>query len=199
MPSQNKPFTIKNIIAPVRSSLGLLLVLTVLLGGVYPLVITIIAKIFFAESASGSLIVKDGKVIGSHLLGQEFTEAKYFWGRLSAAHYNTMDSGGTNLSQANPKLLEAVNVRVAALQKADPKNKEKIPVDLVTASASGLDPHISLAAAQYQIGRIAVARKMKPEEIQAIIDSHIDWQSQTFGDTYVSVLELNLALDEAKK
>lgn len=199
MPNPTISFSIKNILAPLRSAIVLLLILTVLLGGVYPLVTTVITNIIFADNSSGSLIIKDGKVIGSQLIGQEFSEAKYFWGRLSAHHYNAMDSGGSNLSQANPKLLEAVNARATTLQKADPKNKEKIPVDLVTASASGLDPHISISAAKYQIGRIATARNMKPEGVQALIDKHIDWQSQIFGDAYVNVLELNLALDEGKK
>ncbi len=196
MNSSNK---MKNIFSSLRSALCLLLVMTIVLGVVYPLAVTAIAKVLFSESSSGSLIAKDGKVIGSHLLGQNFSDTKYFWGRLSANNYNTMESGGSNLSQANPKLLELVKARSEMLQKADPKNKAKIPVDLVTASASGLDPHISLLAAEYQIGRIAAARNMKPEEVQAIITDNIDWQSQIFGDPYVNVLELNLALDGINK
>lgn len=189
----------KNILSHIRTVVSLLVILTILLGGVYPLVVTVISQVAFHDKANGSLIIKDEKTIGSHLLGQEFIGTKYFWGRLSANNYNAMDSAGTNLSPANPKLLEAVNTRIAALQKADPKNKAKIPVDLVTASASGLDPHISLLAAEYQIERIAKARGMKPDDVQALITEHIDEQGKIFGEPYVNVLELNLALDKAKK
>lgn len=196
---------VKNIIAPLRSSISLLLLFTILLGGAYPLVVTVMAQIFFTDKANGSLIVSHEKyadepeVIGSRLLGQEFTQNKYFWGRLSENNYDAMNSGGSNLSPANPRLLERVNSRIAALQKADPENKAKIPVDLVTASASGLDPHISLLAAEYQIERIAAARGLKPDEVQAVITDHIDWQSQFFGEPYVNVLEMNIALDELVK
>jgi K+-transporting ATPase ATPase C chain len=189
----------KHTLSSIRSAFCLLLVFTILLGGIYPLIITIISKTLFATKSTGSLIMKDGEVIGSSLLGQEFTEAKYFWGRLSANHYDAMDSAGSNLSQANPKLLEAVNARVEALQKAAPLNKAKIPVDLVTASGSGLDPHISLLAAEYQIDRVAAARNMKPDEIQAFITDNIAEQSELFGTPYVNVLELNLSLDNAGK
>lgn len=188
-----------NFLSPIRCAISLLLTFTVLLGGIYPLLVTAISAVAFNDKAEGSLITNNEKVIGSHLLGQEFTAAKYFWGRLSAHHYDTMESGGSNLSPANPKLLEAVNARVTALKKADPKNKAKIPVDLVTASASGLDPHISLLAAEYQIERIATARGIKPDEVQAVITDHIDWQSQILGSPYVNVLELNLALNGMKK
>ncbi len=189
---------IKSLIASVRTALSLLVVLTILLGVVYPLVVTVIAKIFFADASSGSLISRDGKIIGSHLLAQNFTDPKYFWARPSQNNYNAMDSAGTNLSPANPKLLEAVSARTQTLQKADPDNKDKIPVDLVTASSSGLDPHISVAAAKYQSSRIANARKIKLEEVQVLIDGNTNWQSQFFGEPYVNVLELNLALDELK-
>ncbi len=201
----NSPNKMKNIFSSLRSALCLLLVMTIVLGVVYPLAVTVIAQVAFHHKANGSLIeslekYKDEPVtIGSHLLGQNFSDNKYFWGRLSAHNYDAMESGGSNLSQANPKLLELVNARAEMLQKADPKNKAKIPVDLLTASASGLDPHISLLAAEYQIGRIAKARNMKPEEVQAIITDNIDWQSQIFGDPYVNVLELNLALDGLNK
>ncbi len=183
----------------LRTNLSLFVVLTILLGIIYPLFTTAISQMLFHKRSSGSLIEKDGKIIGSELLGQEFTEAKYFWGRLSAVNYDAKESAGSNLSPANPILLEKAQARIAALHKADPENKEKIPVDLITASASGLDPHISLAAAKYQASRIAKARNMKIDEVQKLIAAHIDWQSQIFGNEYVNVLELNLALDEAGK
>lgn len=183
----------------LRTNVSLLIVLTILLGVIYPLVTTAVSQMVFPKNSAGDLIVKDGKTIGSRLVGQEFTEAKYFWGRLSAVNYDAKESAGSNLSPANPVLLEKANARISALQKADPNNKEKIPVDLITASASGLDPHISLAAARYQASRVAKARKLKIEDVQKLIDGHIDWQSQIFGDGYVNVLELNLALDDLNK
>ncbi len=195
MNSNRKSLNLKNIAAGAFSSLRLLLVLTFLVGVIYPLSVTVIAKLAFPEQANGSLIERDGKVIGSKLLGQTFTEDKYFWGRLSANNYDAVSSGGSNLSIANPKLLEIVNARVEQLKKADPDNTDKIPVDLVTASASGLDPHISLDAAQYQVGRIAKARGIKPEELNEIINKHINWQSKLNEEPYVNVLELNLALE----
>jgi K+-transporting ATPase ATPase C chain len=201
---------VKNIIVPLRSAISLLLVSTILLGGIYPLIVTVIAQAFFTDKANGSLIkavappfadVTQDKsfiatTIGSRLLGQEFTQNKYFWGRPSENNYDALNSGGTNLSPANSKLLERVNSRVEALQKADPENKAKIPVDLVTSSASGLDPHISLLAAEYQIERIAAARGLKPDEVQAVITDNIDGQSRFFGEPYVNVLEMNIALDK---
>ncbi len=193
--SNRKSLNLKNIASGAFSSLRLLLVLTFLVGVIYPLSVTVIAKVVFPEQASGGLIVRDGKVIGSKLLGQTFTEDKYFWGRLSANNYDAVSSGGSNLSIANPKLLEIVNARVEQLKKADPDNTDKIPVDLVTASASGLDPHISLDAAQYQVGRIAKARGMNADEVKKLIDEHIDWQSKLNEEPYVNVLELNLALE----
>lgn len=194
-----KLLNLRNIASGIFSSLSLLLVMTLLLGIIYPLMVTAVTQIAFPDQANGSLIVRDGKVIGSKLLGQKFTENKYFWGRLSENNYDSTNSGGTNLSIANPKLLEAVNVRVEQLKKADPDNKDRIPVDLVTASASGLDPHISLAAAQYQVGRVAKSRGMEADELNELINKHIDWQSKFSEDPYVNVLELNLALDELKK
>ena len=165
-----------------RASFSLLLLLTILLGGVYPLVIASFAKFFPNNSEI--------------LLGKNFTENKYFWGRLSANNYDPMNSGGTNFSPNNLKLLEAANARIAALGQADPDNKAKIPVDLITASGSGLDPNISLAAANYQIGRVAKARNIKPQDLQKIIDERIDSQSKIFGNPFVNVRELNLILDE---
>ena len=190
----------KKCMTSLRASLGLLALFSILLGGVYPLAITVISKILFTDAASGSLLQKDGKIIGSSLLGQEFTQNNYFWGRLSATSpaYNAASSSGSNYSPANPKLLEAANARIEALQKADPKNKAQIPVELITASASGLDPHISLLAAEYQMGRVAKARGLQQDVVHALIIEHILPQSQFFGSPYVSVLELNLALDELK-
>ncbi len=185
-----------NLASYCRASLGLLFIFLVLLGGIYPIAVTAISQLVFNSSANGSLIKGGDKVIGSSLLGQQFSENKYFWGRLSAENYDAMASGGTNFSPANPKVLEAANARIAALKKSDPSNKELIPVDLITASASGLDPHISLPAAKYQVNRVAKARGMNPDDIQQIIDSHIDIQSRIFGEPYVNVLELNLALDK---
>jgi len=182
-----------------RASLSLLIVFLVLLGVIYPLAVTGISQLIFNSSANGSLIKDGDKIIGSSLLGQQFTGDKYFWGRLSAENYDAMRSGGTNFSPANPKALEAANARIDALKKADPDNKAQIPVDLITASASGLDPHISLLAAEYQITRVAKARGMDPDDVQEIINDHIDSLSKLFGDPYVNVLELNLALDRNDK
>ena len=191
---------IKNI-SQIRSSLSLLLIFTVLLGGLYPAVITVFAEVFFYKKATGSLIEKNGSAIasGSLLIGQNFTDNKYFWGRLSANNYDSNNSGGTNLSPSNPKLLEKANVRIEALRKADPKNSAKIPVELITASASGLDPHISRLAAEYQIGRIAKARNITDIDLQQLITDHINMQSKLFGNPFVNVLELNIALDEIQK
>ncbi|NBX03836.1 MAG: potassium-transporting ATPase subunit KdpC [Alphaproteobacteria bacterium] len=185
-------------VSQVRASLMLLVLFTVLLGGVYPLLVLGFGQAAFSSKAGGSLIEKDGKVLGSKLIGQSFDEPKYFWGRLSATTplYNASASTGTNLSPASPKLLEAANERLEALQKADSKNKLKIPVDLVTASASGLDPHISLAAANYQVERVAKARGKKPKDIEALVTQHAE--GGIMGEKRVNVLLLNLALDEVK-
>lgn len=187
-------------ISAIRTSLTLLAIFTLLLGVVYPVMVTAMAQFTFAEKSKGSLIEKDGKIIGSKLLGQYFSEPKYFWGRLSATAEtanNAAASGGSNFGSANPKLLEVANVRMAALQKADPRNKSLIPVDLVTSSASGLDPHISIAAAVYQVPRVARARHMSEAEVNTVLEQfkrrpHLGF----FGEPQVNVLELNLALDE---
>lgn len=152
----------------------------------------------FYEQSKGSLIIRDNKIVGSYLLGQNFSDNKYFWGRPSANHYNTLMSAGTNLSPANPALLVNVNNRVKQLKDADPDNKAKIPMDLVTASGSGLDPHISLLAAEYQITRIAKVRGLAEDVVQSIITDNIELQSEMFGSPYVNVLKLNLALDNLK-
>ena len=156
----------------LRAAFSLLLIFTFLLGGVYPLMVMGFAQVFFPHKAEGSLIERGGKTLGSSLLGQEFDDPKYFWSRLSATTppYNAAATGASNFSPANPKLLEAANARIAALQKADPKNNAHIPIDLVTASASGLDPHISVAAVDYQLPRVARARGMKEEAVKALVD-----------------------------
>jgi len=187
--------TMKNL----RTAFSLLLILTLLLGGIYPLVVMGFAQTFFHHRAGGSLILRGDRVLGSSLLGQEFTSPKYFWGRLSATTppYNAAASGASNFSPANPKLLEAVNARIAALKKADPQNKARIPVDLVTASGSGLDPHISHAAADYQIARVAAARGMKESQVKALVEQYTEKPGfGLLGDPYVNVVKLNLALDE---
>ena len=185
-----------------RSAVTLLVVMTVLLGIAYPLVITGIAKVAFPRQAAGSLIVRDGKVVGSTLIGQSFSDAKYFWGRPSATApqpYNGLASSGSNFGPLNPALTDAVKANAKALRDADPSNARPIPVDLVTTSASGLDPEISTAGAHYQAGRIAHSRGIALAQVDALIDAHE--QGRTFGfigEPRVNVLELNLALDELR-
>jgi K+-transporting ATPase ATPase C chain len=156
----------------------------------------------FHDAAAGSLIVRDGKPVGSNLIGQNFTDPKYFWGRPSATSpypNNGAASSGSNQGPLNPALVDAVKGRMEALKAADPDNKLPIPADLVTASASGLDPHISPAAAEYQIERIARARKLDAGRVRALVTSRIeDRQFGLFGEPRVNVLWLNLALDEAR-
>ena len=183
----------------MRPALTMLLILTVLTGLVYPLAITGMAQLFFPEQANGSLIVRDGKVIGSKLIGQYFDKPEYFWSRPSATSpfpYNAAASGGSNLGPTNQALIEAVKARVAALRTADPGNDLPIPVDLVTASGSGLDPHISPAAALYQVKRVARARDVDENRIRGLIARHTEGrQFGLLGEPRVNVLELNLALD----
>lgn len=191
----------KKFFSAFRASFVLLLIFTVLLGGVYPLVVTIFAKGAFSDSSEGSLIERDGKVIGSQLLGQHFSEPKYFWGRLSATTppYTASASSGSNLNPANPKLLEQANGRIAALQKADAGNRARIPVTLITASASGLDPHITLVDADYQTPRVARARGMKKEAVAKLVQENTeDAWLEAVGKKRVNVLKLNLALDKAQ-
>lgn len=185
----------------VRASAVMLMALTIITGGLYPAVITVLGQLLFPAQANGSLVIKDGRVIGSELIGQQFTDPKYFWGRPSATTppYNAASSGGSNLAASNSAHVEAVKARVAALQAADPSNSQPIPIDLVTASASGLDPHISPAAASYQAARVARARGMSDEAVQALINQFTEGPSLlVFGEPHVNVLELNLALDAAK-
>lgn len=186
----------KNIIRP---ALGLFLGLTLLTGVLYPLAITGISQTVFSRQANGSLIMENGKVTGSALIGQHFTQAAYFWGRPSAtanAPYNGMASGGSNQSNANPALREAVQQRIAALKKY-PVPQGPVPVDLVTASASGLDPHITPAAALYQLPRVAEARGISRAELARLVEAHSEIPSPRFSaEARVNVLALNRALDK---
>ena len=183
----------------LRPALILLVVLTVVTGVIYPVIVTVIAQLVFPYQANGSLLVKDGKVIGSVLIGQPFDDPKYFWGRPSATApfpYNAALSSGSNLSPTNPALIKSVQERVDALRAADPDNKAPVPVDLVTASGSGLDPHISPAAALYQVNRVAKARKLQPDAVRALVDRYTEGRQLGFlGEPRVNVLALNLALD----
>jgi potassium-transporting ATPase KdpC subunit len=183
----------------LKPALLMLLVLTVLTGIVYPALVTGIAQGLFKPEANGSLIEKDGKVIGSSLIGQPFSDPKYFWGRPSATAptpYNAAASGGSNLGPLNPALEEAVKGRIDVLKTADPGQAAPIPVDLVTTSGSGLDPHISPAAAQWQAPRIARQRGLPVEEVQKLVDVHTEGRQFGFlGEPRVNVLRLNLALD----
>lgn len=183
----------------VRAALTMLAILTILTGLIYPLAVTGLAQLLFPEQANGSLIVREGRVVGSRLIGQFFDKPEYFWGRPSATApfpYNAAASGGSNLGPTNPVLIDAVKARVAALQAADPGNESPIPVDLVTASGSGLDPHISPAAALYQVKRVSRARGLDEGAVSALLNRQTDRrQFGLLGERRVNVLELNLALD----
>jgi K+-transporting ATPase ATPase C chain len=183
----------------VRPAASLLVVMTSLFGFGYPLLITGMAKVAFPRQAEGSLIYRDGKLIGSTLIGQSFSDPKYFWGRPSATTpqpYNGTASSGSNLGPLNPALIDAVKANAKALHEADPDNQQAIPVELVTASASGLDPEISPAAARYQAARVARARGIAPAQVEALIAAHEQGRFLGFiGEPRVNVLELNLALD----
>lgn len=184
----------------IRNAVSLLLLMTVITGLVYPFAVTGLAQLLFPHQANGSLILRDGKPAGSVLIGQAFTDPKYFWGRPSATTpqpYNGTASGGSNLGPTNPALTAAVKQRIAALRAADPGNDAPVPVDLVTASSSGLDPGISPAAAQYQVRRVARARGLPLAEVQAMVDRYTHGrQFGVLGEARVNVLELNLALDK---
>jgi len=181
----------------------ILLVLTLVTGVAYPLLVTGIAQTMFPSQAQGSLIVKDGHVVGSSLIGQPFDDPKYFWSRPSATSPfadNAGSSTGSNLSPTNPDLVKAVQGRVDALRAADPGHTVPVPVDLVTASGSGLDPHISPAAALYQASRVAKARKLPAESVRALVERHIEGRFLGFlGEPRVNVLALNMALDAAPR
>jgi K+-transporting ATPase ATPase C chain len=186
----------------LRPLLVLFVLLTVVTGVVYPLIVTGIGKAVFPNQVSGSLVMRDGKAVGSSLIGQSFQEPKYFWGRLSATSpmpNNGVASGGSNLGPTNPALMDAVRGRIDALKAADPGNALPIPVDLVTASASGLDPHVSPAAALYQVGRVARARHMDASKVRDLVLAHVESpQWGIFGEARVNVLLLNLDLDRAQ-
>jgi len=187
----------------IRPALTMLLLLTVLTGLVYPLTVTGLAQVLFPDQANGSLIVREGKVIGSRLMGQYFDKPEYFWSRPSATSpfpYNAASSGGSNLGPTNPALIDAVKARVAALRAADPGNDSPIPVDLVTASGSGLDPHISPAAALYQVKRVARTRGLDEAVVQTLVAEHTEERQLLFlGERRVNVLHLNLALDAQRR
>ena len=186
----------KTLIRPAATLFALLSVAT---GIAYPLAVTGIARLAFPHQAEGSLVVKNGQVVGSSLIGQGFSDARYFWGRPSATSprpYDAANSGGSNLGPTNPALAEAVKGRIAALKAADPANAAPVPVDLVTASASGLDPHISVAAAEYQAARVARVRGLPSAEVASLIARHTEGRTLGFmGEPRVNVLALNLALD----
>ena len=192
----------------MRPAIVSLLLFTLITGVVYPLVVTGIAQVVFPHQANGSLIVIDGKAYGSELIGQQFDDPKYFWGRLSATGdfpYNAFNaetltgSSGSNYGPLNPALFKAAQARVDALKAADPANTAPIPVDLVTASGSGLDPQISVAAAYYQVHRVAQARGLTEDAVRALVDQHTQGRQFGFlGEARVNVLELNLALDGIK-
>jgi K+-transporting ATPase ATPase C chain len=184
----------------IRPALSVFLLLTLVTGIVYPLLVTGVGKIAFPSQAAGSLVMQDGKAIGSSLIGQNFSDPKYFWGRLSATapqSYNASASSGSNYGPLNPALTDAIKARVDALHTADPGNTAPIPVDLVTASASGLDPQISMAAAQYQLQRVAQARQLNVETVRTLLENHTEQrQWSLFGEPRVNVLLLNIALDQ---
>ena len=183
----------------IKPALLVFATLTVITGVLYPLSITAIGQIVFPHRANGSIITRDAKPVGSSLIGQEFSDPKYFWGRLSATApypYNGASSSGSNLGPNNPNLTAAVEARLKALREAKPGNTAKIPVDLVTSSTSGLDPHISFTAAEYQAGRVAKARGLDETTVRALVAKQSEgrWLG-IFGEPVVSVLELNLSLD----
>ena len=195
-------------ISQLRTAFFMLLIFTVITGVIYPLVVTGIAQVAFPHQANGSLIVIDGKAYGSELIGQQFDDPKYFWGRPSATGtfpYNAFNaenltaSSGANYGPLNPALMERVQARVEALKAADPGNNAPVPVDLVTASGSGLDPHISVSAALYQVHRVAQARGLSDEAVIAIVNQYGEGRQLGFlGEPTVNVLELNLVLDGLK-
>jgi len=186
----------------LRPAITLFVALSLVTGLVYPLAVTGIAQLAFPGAANGSLVVRDGKPVGSELIGQSFSDPKHFWSRPSATSpmpYNAANSAGSNQAPSNPALADAVRVRIEALRAADPGNTAPVPADLVTASASGLDPHISRAAADYQVDRVARARGMPPERVRALVEQNTEQPLLGFiGGQHVHVLRLNLALDAVR-
>lgn len=185
--------------ATVRTAILTLLVLACVTGVAYPLVVTGIAQLFFPQAANGSVIVRDGKPVGSALIGQPFSDPRYFWSRPSATTpfaYNSGSSVASNLGPTNPALTDAVKQRIEALRAADPGNTAPVPVDLVTASGSGLDPDISPAAAEYQVARVARVRGMSVDAVRKLVAAATEKrQLRVLGEARVNVLALNLALD----
>jgi K+-transporting ATPase ATPase C chain len=186
----------------IRPAIISIAIFTLLTGIIYPLLITGIAQVIFPHQANGSLIVQNGQAVGSNLIGQSFDDPRYFWGRLSATSpypYNAASSTGSNLGPSSPALTDEVKARIAALKAADPTNNSPIPVDLVTSSGSGLDPNISVAAALYQVPRVAKARGLNDEVIRSLVDRFTEGrQFGVLGEPRINVLELNLALDGIK-
>ncbi len=186
----------------IRPAIVSIILFTILTGFIYPGVITGVSQVIFRHQANGSLIVQNGQVVGSQLIGQQFTDPRYFWGRLSATSpypYNASSSSGSNLGPTNPALLDEVKARITALKATDPTNTAPIPVDLVTSSGSGLDPDISVAAALYQAPRVARLRGLSEDAVVALVSKYTHGrQLGIFGGPYVNVLELNLALDAIK-
>lgn len=184
----------------LRPALTSLLLLTVLTGGLYPLFVTGVAQVVFPDAANGSLVVRDGKAVGSALIGQPFDDPKYFWSRPSATSphaYNGAASSGSNYGPLNEDLQTAVQERIAALRASDPGNDAPVPVDLVTASGSGLDPHVSPGAARWQVARVARVRGLDAAKVAALVDRHTEGRQLGFlGEPRVNVLALNLALDD---
>ncbi|WP_394822806.1 potassium-transporting ATPase subunit KdpC [Pendulispora albinea] len=182
---------------------GMLIILSLITGLAYPLLVTGIAHVAMKDKAEGSLIVRDGKVVGSRLVGQPFEDPKHFWGRISATSpvaYNAGASSGSNLGPTNEALTKAAQARIDALREADPGNEAPIPVDLATASGSGLDPHISLAAAEYQVGRVARARGIPEARVRELVAQNTEGRDLgILGEPRVNVLALNLALDARSK
>ena len=189
-------------IRELRPALVVFGLLTVVTGLLYPGLVTVVGRVFFPDEAAGSVVLRDSRAVGSELLGQSFSDPKYFWSRPSATgpqSYNGAVSSGSNLAATNPDLEKAVGERVAALRAVDPGNSQPVPIDLVTASGSGLDPHISPAAARYQAARVARVRGLKEADVNALVEKST--QGRTFGvlgEPRVNVLQLNLALDKVK-
>jgi K+-transporting ATPase ATPase C chain len=184
----------------IRPALSVFLLLSLITGVLYPLLVTAIGQGLFPEQAAGSLLARDGAIVGSRLIGQAFTEPRYFWGRPSATgpqSNNAAASAGSNLGPLNPALTAAVSARIDALRAADPGNTAPLPVDLVTASGSGLDPHISPAAAEYQVARVARLRGLDANQLRELVATHTEGrQLGLLGEPRVAVLPLNLALDQ---
>jgi potassium-transporting ATPase KdpC subunit len=187
----------------LRIGLILFFLFTLLTGVVYPLVVTAISQIVFSHRANGSMVARNDQPIGSELIGQQFDDPRYFWGRPSATEkvpYNAASSSGSNLGPTNPDLLKTIKERIEAIRQAHPDQTGPVPIDLVTASASGLDPHISPAAAEYQVGRVAKARGMTEDFVRQLVASHTEGRTLgLLGEPRVNVLRLNLALDKASQ